>query len=271
MKFKTEDIGLYIALGLTGAGIGLLIGAIVVAKFGKKEEDEIVLTEDDIVETFEKIGERYQSPYKDEPLEQFTEDEKEIIEEIQPTNMQFELLQKGVITIEQLRKMHEEHQKRLEKAILEEKSEHPSGYNALYSPRNLQKLPDLSEKSVKNQDENDGLVTDNDGKVTDLDDDEVYFVGNEYVISRNLSFFGAIRQKSVKNKMIFDRSEKAWMTVSARGHIVSVSNLDKYFDEESEEIIINLLEEGSSPVYIQNLETEKIIEIVEEKEEEDDA
>lgn len=136
MKFKKEDLGLYFALGLVGAGAGLLVGVIVSQKLAgpeaiyvpegmtyDKEKDIFVLDdarEDEEAEllahkTIQEIARSKKSEEKRdfrEVNEKGYEEEKaamiKFIEGYSPTTIELAMLDKGMTTIEELKKAIEQ-------------------------------------------------------------------------------------------------------------------------------------------------------------------
>ncbi len=137
MKFKKEDLGLYFALGLVGAGAGLLVGVIVSQKLAgsepiyvpegmtyDKEKDIFVLDDEDIVDgeweeedaellahkTIQEIARSKKSEEKSdfrEINEKAYEEEKAamitFIEGYSPTTIELAMLDKGMVTIDELK------------------------------------------------------------------------------------------------------------------------------------------------------------------------
>lgn len=297
MKFKPEDIGLYFAMGLTGAGIGLLIGALVAQRLKKEDEYEesLVIDEEEVKARVKIEAAPYQPPHEERDLDGYTDEEKAIIEAIRPTEMQFEMLRRGVITLEKLEKEHKEYMKRVKMAEQADPDDDDFSYNKPYKPKksslgsrkwvdpdefedeDFEELEEFDEESVIFDDENDGKTTDDDEKTTDdvlidgnLDDDDLIFLGNDYAISTNPSLFDGSRRFAVKNQIVFDGLERAFSTISLRGHVIPVTDLRKYVSEKGLEIVIEILENQGGPVYVQDLESLDITEFnIEEKEDDD--
>ena len=88
MKFKREDIGLYFALGLVGAGAGLLVGAFVASKLMGPEPIYIPEMEDDYEEYLKKIEPKISRVKKSEEKEEEWPELEEFIVEYEPNSVQ---------------------------------------------------------------------------------------------------------------------------------------------------------------------------------------
>ncbi len=105
MKFKKEDMGLYMALILVGGGVGLLIASLISSRSGLLE----VLEEE--LEELEEENERIRKATDEiEEARQLQLEEAEksyaaFVEEYQPTPIQLQMLKNDLITEEELKKV----------------------------------------------------------------------------------------------------------------------------------------------------------------------
>lgn len=113
MKFKKEDLGLYFALGLVGAGVGLLVGVIVSQKLAGPEPIYVPEEEWDMEaeisadKEIQKIYQKNAPMEKSEEKSDITEfDRDELIKFIDgysPTTIELAMLDKGMTTIDELK------------------------------------------------------------------------------------------------------------------------------------------------------------------------
>lgn len=107
MKFVKDDIGLYWALTLVGAGIGLLVGSFISSRI-KEKETPLVITEKDIVEDSKEVEKKTGLMSLKEKNEVFkVEEYKEFIERYTPSALQLQMLDRGLIAKDALIKLLE--------------------------------------------------------------------------------------------------------------------------------------------------------------------
>jgi len=226
MKFNKEDIGLYFALGLTGAGVGLLVGAFISSRITKKKNEIIVISEGEI--DFEVDEEETDIPLEadeDEDLEM----EKELIaltERYSPNQMQLEMVRNGMYTVDQL-----------EELLQSEEDYEPTSYSKKYAHK-----PDLKE-----------LVEEVDAPDDLIDDRWMIHVDavEEGMPEPTLKFF-------------YDSNDESFVLLSGRGNLVPMASLDSYISDECWEAARPLLLAGGnvdSFVFIEDYETERLFQI----------
>lgn len=155
MIFKKEDIGMYVALGLTGAGIGLIVGAYIAQRLKRRAADdeypieievgeeepigrvtELVETEDGTTATItvEEVPKGMLFGKTEEP--EYSDELKAAIEEHELTAIQIQMVQTGLATLEEVVVL-----RRKERYA---QSAEPYTYSGLYAPSGDEK-PDLDE------------------------------------------------------------------------------------------------------------------------------
>lgn len=242
MKFKKEDVGLYVALGIVGAGVGLLVGALVASRRNRPVErrvfggvDDIIETEDGIVitghlneegielvdtdkppmmwkHTGRQAG-KTQNVRQKEPDVEMSQEMLEFIENYGPTQMQIEMIQSGLLSIDEV----------ADSIVLKEDYE-PTSYSSQYAPSEVNQ-PTLDE--LLGPEKTAALLGD------DLIDDR-YLVMNpedagEVDIFRTFYYNG-------------DEEFDQWIFISGRGHVVPLRNIQEYIDRNSWPDIKYLLE-----------------------------
>jgi hypothetical protein len=116
VKFKKEDLGLYFALGLVGAGAGLLVGVIISQRLAGPEPifipdlDENDFLDDEYEKTARKIARNEKSEEKSDFREINEEAYKEekaamikFIDDYSPTSIELAMLDKGMTTVDELK------------------------------------------------------------------------------------------------------------------------------------------------------------------------
>lgn len=129
MKFKTEDVGLYFALGLTGAGIGLLVGAFIASR---RERRLVIEDVDEEWTDYPVTALKKEEPEKPKRSE-IDEEFQRFAATWNPNQVQTQMYLSGLVTLPELEKVMLESQR----AALAE----PYTYHGLYAPD--EKKPDL--------------------------------------------------------------------------------------------------------------------------------
>jgi hypothetical protein len=232
MKFRKEDVGLYLAAGLAGGGLGLLVGALVASRLA----EPIYIPEEELEN--DPVADRYQVPNVEKYLNEKIAGEKKprkkrikfkaeddpdlaaFIAEWEPSTIQIEMLKTGQATMEEV-----------ETVILDDrlsKEIEPYNYSAPYFDK-----PDLSEL------------------VADPEDEEV--IDDRYQLLQE-----APPGKSTKSVRViyYDRSDESWSARAKNGRPVP-TNLDKMRSPETEIMVKAYLEKDYEVLYVNDLETTK--------------
>lgn len=246
MKIKKEDIGLYFALGLVGAGVGLLVGAYIASKRGgsipsyipegtvyDKEKGRFVIDEEwgeAVVEKrLEKMAEKTDRkiPRKKKRVkkgQKKSDPELEaFIKEFEPSAIQIELVKNGLTTLEEL-----------EETILQEKlaeEKEPYNYNGPYLEDDK---PDLSDLAKLPEDEE--------------------TVDDRYVILRQPP-----KRKSPKNMRViyFDSGDGSFYTMTRKKQPVPIGSITEFISEETWEVMLPYMLSGFAPLFVNDLTNAK--------------
>lgn len=225
MKFKREDIGLYFALGIGGAGVGLLIGALVASKMTPPEPLIVPWLDNDEPEEV-KITPKKISRVKKMTKKELTPEVETFIEEFSPSAIQIEMLKKDLISIDELRAV-----------ILKQqlaKAKKPYDYSGPYRDDDKPDLADL----------------------VDLPDEEIEDFG--IVDGRYHIRSDAPPEKDPKRLrvMYYDADDDVFYTMTRRGRPVP-AGIEGVISEEAWITMMPYLVNGSAPLYVDDLETVK--------------
>lgn len=235
MKFNRNDIGLYIALGLVGAGTGLLIGAFIA---GRRKQSRVSNQIRDLVDETEKLVDNYKLSedaketleeytipeivvYDEKPIEpksQYSEEIQEFIEEYEPTSVQLEMVMKDILSIDEVKKALD-----MEAEDAEDAAEH-NNYAAMYG--------NIGTKTP----EDEGLIDD------------------RYNIYRSLpsDYLGDKRQT-----VYYDESDDSFYIMSKQGTPIPMGKIYNLISENLWEIMKPYMVSGWAPLYVVDLETKK--------------
>jgi hypothetical protein len=237
VKFNKEDMGLYFALGLVGAGIGLLVGVYVAAKLSAGR-DYIPQDEewDEAAETAASYSvpkiPRMKKLEKKDPNE-ISEELAAFIAEYQPNAIQIEMIKRELLTFDEVR----------EALVLEEtaKMRPPQSYHK-YVPEEHDK-PDLADLVVL--------------------PDEVEIIDNRWEISTEIA-----KSKSTKNiRMVYyDNIDDDFFIQSRQGRLIPLGSPTELVSDEVWNTIEPYLNSGMGPIYVNDLESPKhfLFEVVSE-------
>lgn len=222
MKFKKEDIGLYFALGLVGAGVGLLVGAFIASR----REGPIPVGVLDSVQDWHKEEVGKKPPEKKLVKKSKKESTPELdafIEKYQPTAIQIEMVKNGLFDLESL-----------EKTLIQEelaKQKEPYNYNGPYLDDDK---PDLSD-------------------LADLPEDEE-IVDDRYKILQKPP-----KKKSTKNMRViyFDQGDNSFYTMTRQKQPVPVGSINEFVSEETWEVMLPYMLSGFAPLYVNDLTNAK--------------
>jgi hypothetical protein len=262
MKIKKEDLGLYFALGLVGAGMGLLVGAFVASRRqggpvpildradawsktleDEKESDKVARKFSRKEKSVKKAGKidipklkRQSELFKKQQLEEF-------IVKYEPSAIQIEMVKNDLVTLEELEDM----------MMKEELAKHKEPYD--YTEPYLENdKPELSELSKLPEEE-------------DVIDDR-------YQILQE-----SPKHKSPKNMRVvyFDGEDGSFHTMTRQKRPVPITSIKEFITEETWEVMLPYMISGFAPLFVNDLQTAKwyrfelIPEDVEEFSEDDDT
>lgn len=247
MKFKKEDVGLYFALGLVGAGVGLLIGAYIASRRGRattvvnnlyipegmtydEKKDIFVLEEEEpIAQKFPRKKNRVEKAQEDH--ERARQEAKKVdspqlkgfIVEYRPSSIQIEMVRSGVITLDELRETM------LQEELAEAKE--PYNYNGPYHEDDK---PELSELAKLPEDEE--------------------IIDDRYEILQKPP-----KRKSKKNvrTIFFDQEDGTFYTLTRQGAPVPIAQIDEFISEETWEILLPYMLSGFDPLFVNDLSNAK--------------
>ncbi len=223
MKFKKEDVGLYFALGLVGAGMGLLVGAFIASRRGGSmpryipedyQEKQIEKPAPKIPRVKKRVKKGKHIP--DAALNAF-------IERYRPSTIQIELVKNGLLTLETL-------EDTLVREKLAEQKE-PYDYNGPYLDDDKPELSNL----IKLPEE-----------------EEV--VDGRYQILRKPP-----KRKSPKNMRViyFDQEDVSFYTMTRQKQPVPIGSIDEFVTEETWEVMLPYMLSGFAPLYVSDLKNAK--------------
>lgn len=235
MKIKREDIGLYFALGLVGAGMGLLVGAYIASKRGGSmpryipENYQKEWGESAVENTLEKMAEKpvRKIPRKKKLVKKGKNDiDPELvrfIREFNPSTIQIEMVKSGLLTIDELQETM------IQEAIAKEKK--PYNYNGPYLD---DEKPELSE-------------------LTKLPEDE------DIVDDRYKILMGPPKRKSPKNMRVvyFDQGDNVFYTMTRKKQPVPVGSINEFISEETWEVMLPYMLSGFAPLFVSDLSNAK--------------
>ncbi len=234
MKFKKEDIGLYFALGLVGAGVGLLMGAFIASRRRDSSTYNIInyipeLDEEPSLKIPRKENRVEKAAKKHERARQAAKkvdspELKGFIVEYQPSAIQIEMIRSGLLTIDALR----------ETMIQEEfaKQKAPYNYNSPYL--DVDDKPELSE-------------------LAKLPEDEAV-VDDRYEILQKPP-----KRKSPKNMrtVFFDQEDDTFYTMTRQGSPIPVGTINEFISEETWEVMLPYMLSGFAPLFVNDLKNAK--------------
>jgi hypothetical protein len=227
VKFKKEDLGLYFALGLVGAGSGLLVGAIVSQKLTGPEPifiPELPKDKSDFSNEVPKTVRKFSRVEKSEEKEEKNKAKLiAFIDAYSPTTIELAMLDKGMTTMDEL-KMAIEQRTGVENA-------EPTNYHGAYHVGDLDEdKPDLED-------------------LVDLPD-EIEVIDDRWEISSTMT-----PDKSRNNlKAIYRDSENDRFLSRARsGDYVRMNGLENTVTIEVWNAIAPFLLSGMGPVFVNDL------------------
>lgn len=236
MKFKKEDMGLYFALGLVGAGMGLLIGALLAARLtGSKiiyiPEEDVVdgEFEDEIVEKIHsapKIARVKKSGKQSLTEEQAIFDSllAAFIVEFQPSAIQIEMVKNNLLTMDELKEV----------LMKEELANQLKNYNYNTVYRETDDKPDLEDLAQL--------------------PDEIEIIDDRWQLSSEQT-----GEKSKQNlrRVVYDSEDDAFFTLSRRDHPIPVGSINDFIPTEVWDVVAPYLLSGMGPIFVNDLETTK--------------
>ncbi len=245
MKVKKEDLGLYFALGLVGAGVGLLVGTYIASRRGgsmpryipedyQEEWDEEAEKAAD--KTVQKISRKKNRVKKGEidisrrkhraaisEKKQLEKDLEEFIDKYQPTAIQIEMVKSDLIGLKELEDM----------MMKEELAKHtePYDYNGPYLEDGKPELSDLS-------------------KLPEEED----VIDDRYKILQEPP-----KRKSPKNMRVvyFDSEAGSFYTMTRQKQPIAVNSIEEFITEETWEIMLPYMVTGFAPLFVNDLQTAK--------------
>lgn len=213
MIFKKEDLGLYVALGITGAGVGLLVGAFIAYKMQDRlaVEPEVLIL-DEIEPIMEAVstpkGKKVMGkPKSKKAAEKEDRELREFIEEWAPTQIQIEMYRKGLVTLDEIADSIA--------STRGAKLKEPYSYSAIYvGTESEDEKPDLSEL---------------------VDDEELLAsMRDQLVDGRYMFLIGEdIGDMPIHKRIVYDPNDDSFVYLSSRGNPVPMSNLDEYITPDA--------------------------------------
>ena len=235
MKFKREDVGLYFALGLVGAGMGLLVGAFIASRRGGSMPSYIPrgeVADEDWNETAKAADKSLHKLVREIPRKkkrvkkaenEFLVELDAFIKEYEPTTIQIEMVKSKLLTLDELR----------ETMIKEElvKQKEPYNYNQPYLEDDKPDLADLAK----------------------LPEDE------DVVDDRYKILMGPPKRKSPKNMRViyFDQKDSIFYTMTRKKQPVPVGSITEFISEEAWEIMLPYMLSGFAPLFVNDLSNAK--------------
>jgi hypothetical protein len=225
MKFKRGDMGLYFALGLVGAGIGLLLGALVASRIeqpfepeppDEEEEQRLHIYRAPTVTTMTK-----QKKTVKKKKDLTTPEMEEFFNEFNPSAIQRAMVLNGLISIEDL------------KATLSEQEELTAPYN-YSSPYIMSDKPDLEDLVTFPED--DPVI------------DDRYWIRQEPPKGTFL--------KSMKT-IYWDPDDDDFSTLSRQKQVIPIGSLKGLISDEAWEVLRPYLSSGISPLFVKDTEKDK--------------
>lgn len=233
MKFKKEDLGLYFALGLVGAGAGLLVGVIVSQKLAGPEpiyipegmtyddENDVFVLKETTQKTTPKIARVKKSEKKSDSMD---DEEKDLlldfIDEYSPTTIELAMLDKGMTTIDEL-KMAIEQRNGVEDA-------EPTNYHSAYH------VGDLDEDKPELED------------LVDLPD-EIEVIDDRWEISSTMT---PDKSRNNLRKIVWDSGADRFLSRSRSGDYVRMNGLENTISIEVWNLIAPFLLADVAPIFV---------------------
>jgi hypothetical protein len=236
MKVKKEDFGLYFALGLVGAGMGLLVGAYIASRRGdsrpiripeewKEEWDEEAEKHAD--ETVQKIS-RKKNRVKKGQIKSFPLQDMDALDaftrKYNPTAIQIEMVKSEVVTLEELEDM----------LMKEELAKHKAPYDYTQPYLDEDDKPELSDLSKLPEEE--GVI------------DDRYQILQEPPKNKH--------KKSLR-VIYFDAEDGRFHTLTRQKQPVPVPSIKEFITEETWEIMLPYMVTGFAPLFVNDLQTAK--------------
>lgn len=244
MKFKKEDIGLYFALGLVGAGAGLLLGALLAARLtnpGKRryvpyipkpEEDWDEGAEEEWDDEPIKKMDRKIARVKKSEKQSLTTEEDAVKESLltafivkyQPSAIQIEMVKNGLATLDELKEV----------LIKEEMANQLKNYNYNTVYRETDDKPDLAELAQL--------------------PDEIEIIDKRWQLSSKQT-----EAKSEENlrRVFFDDEDDSFFSMSRQGHPIPMGAINELVPNEVWDVVEPYLASGIGPIFVNDLETPK--------------
>ncbi|MCK5602213.1 hypothetical protein KAR91_10100 [Candidatus Pacearchaeota archaeon] len=237
LKFKKEDVGLYTALTLMGAGTGLLVGATIASRLvapvyipahSEEEWDEAAekftegrgQTFDTKIARGKKSGKQraYSKPDSEE-----TKELNEFIMRCGPSPIQIEMIKSGVLSMD-----------KVEDALIQEelaKQKEPYNYNTIYLEDDK---PDLDEIALL--------------------PDEIETIDERWIVSSEQT-----TEKSKKNirRCFYDIRDDSFYTTSRQGHDIPLGSVNDFVPDSVWDIIEPYLLSDMGPIFVNDLESTK--------------
>ena len=164
VKFKRDDLGLYVVFAILGSGLGLLVGSYIANRIeNKRAEEEIIEPIEDIARTGSEktVSKKREKKNQAKQLVGISEEEiEELLSRYTATPVQIEMLRSGLMSIDQFETVASELDGE-EDEIIE-----PYDYRMASKPELSELVPHIPGKASRVEDEEDDLM---DGWMVTLD------------------------------------------------------------------------------------------------------
>jgi hypothetical protein len=226
VKFKKEDLGLYFAFSLVGAGTGLLIGVIISQKLTDPEPIYIPDGELPMWDHEEYVPPKIPRVKKSEKKRDVKEDNTELldfIDEYSPTTIELAMLDKGMTTIAEL-KLDIEQRSGVEDA-------ERTNYHGVYH------IGDLDEDKPDLED------------LVDLPD-EIEVIDERWEISSTMT---PDKSRNNLRKIVWNSDKDSFFTESRSGDYVRMNGLENTITEEVWDAVAPFLLADMAPVFVNDM------------------
>lgn len=236
IKFSKDDIGLYVALGMIGAGLGIMVGSVVYSKLLRlkfeREVEEFYL-EDEPYEHGEDIYEIEEEEHTvKEDSEELDDAMKAFVEKYEPTSVQFELVRSGIISMEKAIETIE-YDRQL-------KAQYTStSYSGIYKPDSVK--PDLEEL---------------------VDDEDLPEDGHPLVVEGQYNIYDDILEEDglpvLDAIILYDPDDNTWQRVSSMHGLVAIGGVDRYISDTAWDEVELALKRTMNPIFVQDTKRDKM-------------